>query len=325
VNKVVEYDEMKVFAGNASQTLGRQICNHLGTSLGEMDIHHFSDGEFSVQIRENVRGRDVFMINSTSAPVNDNLVELLIMIDAARRASAQRVTAVLPYYGYGRQDRKDKPRVPITAKLVANLIVAAGADRVLTVDLHATQIQGFFDIPVDNLYAMPLLVEHFRKKKLDQPAAISPDLGSVKRSRAFARALDAPLVIVDKRRPRANEAEVLNIIGDVEGSTAVIIDDIIDTAGTVVEAAETLIENGAESVIAAATHPVFSGQALARLKASPVSEVVVTDTIVPRADVREYNVEVLSVAELLGEAIRRIHEGESVSGLFHIMNDDAAD
>jgi len=313
---------MKVFAGNASQALGRSICDHLGTSLGEIDIRHFSDGEFGVQIKENVRGRDVFMINSTSGPVNDNLIELLIMIDAARRASAQRVTAVLPYYGYGRQDRKVKPRVPITAKLVANLIVAAGADRVLTIDLHTGQIQGFFDIPVDNLYAMPLLVEHFRKKKLERLAAISPDLGSVKRSRAFARALNTPLVIIDKRRPQPNEAEVLNLIGDVKGCTAVIIDDMIDTAGTAIGAAETLMSNGAESVIAAATHAVFSGGALTKIKESPIREVVVTDTIALRPDVGEYRIEVLSVAELLGEAIRRIHEGESVSGLFRIMNDD---
>jgi len=318
----VRNDDMKLFAGSASAELGKEICEHIDTRLGEISIRHFSDGEIGVQIKENIRGSDVFMINSTSQPGNDHLVELLIMIDAASRASAKRVTAVLPYYGYGRQDRKDKPRVAITAKLVANLLVAAGADRVLTMDLHAGQIQGFFDIPVDNLYAMPLIIEHFRKRMLDRPVVVSPDLGSVKRSRAFARAMEAPLAIIEKRRPRPNEAKVLNIIGEVEGRTAVLIDDMIDTAGTLVGAAEALMSNGAESVLAAATHPVLSGNALASIKESPIREVLVTNTIVPRPEMRESRIEVLSVAGMLGDAIRRIHNGESVSVLFEIMNDD---
>ncbi len=319
------YNTMKIFAGNASGVLGQEICDKLDVPLGKISIRLFSDGELHVQFQENVRGCDVFIINATSKPVNDNLLELLIMIDAARRASARRVTAVLPYYGYGRQDRKDKPRVPITAKLVANLLVASGADRVLTIDLHAGQIQGFFDIPVDNLYAMPLLVEHFRGKKIADPVVVSPDLGSVKRSRAFARSLGAPLAIIDKRRPRPNEAEVLNIIGDVSGHTAVIVDDMIDTAGTLVGAAEALIANGATGVIAAATHPVFSGSAMERIKKSDISEIVVTNTIEPNSDREAYGIKTLSVAGLLAEAIKRIHQGESVSVLFHIMNEDDTD
>jgi len=318
----VRYNDMRLFVGSASAELGKEICEHLGILLGEISIRHFSDGEIGVQIKENIRGSDVFMINSTSPPGNDHLVELLIMIDAAKRASARRLTAVLPYYGYGRQDRKDKPRVAITAKLVANLLVAAGADRVLTIDLHAGQIQGFFDIPVDNLYAMPLIIEYFRKRKLERPVVVSPDLGSVKRSRAFARAMNAPLAIIEKRRPRPNEAKVLNIIGQVEGCTAVLIDDMIDTAGTLVGAAEALMSNGAESVLAAATHPVLSGRALTVIKESPIREIVVTNTIMQRSEIRDSRIEVMSVAGLLGEAIQRIHNGESVSVLFDIMNDD---
>ena len=315
-------NDMKLFAGSASVELGKEICEHLDTRLGEISIRHFSDGEIGVQIKENIRGSDVFLINSTSQPGNDHLVELLIMIDAASRASARRVTAVLPYYGYGRQDRKDKPRVAITAKLVANLLVAAGADRVLTIDLHAGQIQGFFDIPVDNLYAMPLIIEHFRKRKLDRLVVVSPDLGSVKRSRAFARVMDAPLAIIEKRRPRPNEAKVLNIIGEVEGCTAVLIDDMIDTAGTLVGAAEALISAGAESVLAAATHPVLSGDALASIGKSPIREVLVTNTIVSRPEMQDSRIEVISVAGMLADAISRIHNGESVSVLFEIMNED---
>jgi len=321
----VLHTELKLFAGSASEELVAEICDRLAVSPGDIDIRHFSDGEISVQLQENVRGSDVFAVNSTSQPGNDHLVELLIMIDAARRASARRVTAVLPYYGYGRQDRKDKPRVAITAKLVANLLVAAGAERVLTIDLHAGQIQGFFDIPVDNLYAMPLLVEHFRKKQVADPVVVSPDLGSVKRSRAFARAIQAPLVIIDKRRPRPNEAEVLNIIGNVNGCTALIIDDMIDTAGTLVGAAETLVSNGAESVIAAATHAVLSGPALRSIKESPIREVVVTNTIVAPPGVKDSRIEIVSIAGLLAEAIQRIHRGESISVLFDTMNDSADD
>jgi len=317
----VQYSDMKIFAGSASEELGREICEYLDTSLGDISIRHFSDGEIGIQIQENVRGCDVFMINSTSQPGNDHLVELLIMIDAAKRASARRVTAVLPYYGYGRQDRKDKPRVAITAKLVANLLDAAGADRVLTIDLHTGQIQGFFDIPVDNLYAMALMVEHFRCTQFDNLVVVSPDLGSVKRSRACARALSAPLAIIDKRRPRPNEAEVLNIVGDVDGCTAIIIDDMIDTAGTLVGAADALVANGAKSVIAAATHAVLSGPALASIRESPIREVLVTNTIRPRPEMEESRIKVLSIAGLLADAISRIHKGESVSVLFESIND----
>jgi ribose-phosphate pyrophosphokinase len=282
-----------------------------------MRLGNFSDGEQYCQIEENARGADVFIVQSTGSPPNDNLMELLIMLDALRRASPTRVCVVMPYMGYARQDRKDAPRVPITAKLVANLITTAGADRVLTIDLHAAQIQGFFDIPVDHLYAAPVLIEAIRRKALSNPMLVSPDAGGVERARAFAKRLKLDLAIMDKRRPEANRAEIMNVIGNVEGCDCVIVDDIIDTAGTLVHSAEALIERGARSVYATGVHPVFSGPAIDRLNASPIKKVMVTDTIALSEKARTSpKVEQLSLAVLLGEAIRRIHEGASVSSLF---------
>lgn len=307
--------EMKLFAGNANPVLAREISGYLGVPLGAAVVGRFSDGEVMVRISENTRGRDVFVIQSTCPPVNDTLMELLIMIDAVRRASAFRITVVLPYYGYSRQDRKSEPRVPITAKLVANLITAAGADRVLCTDLHAGQLQGYFDIPVDNLMAAPVLLEYFRRKGLERPVVVSPDAGGVERARNFAKRLDASLAIIDKRRLAPNVAEIMNIIGDVEGRPAILIDDMIDTAGTLVQAAAAVKAKGAARVFAAATHAVLSGQALERIADSPLEEVVVTNTIPPK-DGAAGKITVLSVASLLGEGIRRIHENSSVSSLF---------
>jgi ribose-phosphate pyrophosphokinase len=306
---------MKLFAGNANPALAREISAYLGVKLGAAVVGRFSDGEIMIRISENTRGRDVFVIQSTCPPVNDNLMELLIMVDALRRASAYRITVVLPYYGYSRQDRKAEPRVPITAKLVANLITAAGADRVLCTDLHAGQIQGYFDIPVDNLMASPVLLEYFRRKNLDRPVVVSPDAGGVERARNFAKRLDASLAIIDKRRLAPNVAEIMNIIGDVEGRPAIILDDMIDTAGTLVQAASAVRAKGASRVFAAASHAVLSGQARERIAASPLEEVVVTNTI-PPAETAGGRITVLSVASLLGEGIRRIHENTSVSSLF---------
>ncbi len=310
-------EEMKIFSGSASVALAEDICGHLGMALGEAYVGKFSDGETRVQIGENIRGRDVFIVNSTSPPVNDHLVELLILIDAARRASADRVTAVLPYFGYARQDRKDKPRVSITAKLVSNLLVAAGANRILTLDLHCGQIQGFFDIPVDHLSSEKNFVEHLLQRGHDGQIVVSPDTGSVKRAREVADRLDVPLAIVDKRRPRENETEVMNVIGDVRGKHAIIFDDLIDTAGTLVRAAQAIKEQGALSVMACATHAVFSGQALDRINDSVLGEVLVSDSIplAPEASASP-KIETLSFAPLIGEAIRRIHEEESISILF---------
>lgn len=307
--------ELKLFAGNANPVLAREISDFLGVPLGAAVVGRFSDGEIMVRINENIRGRDVFVIQSTCPPVNDNLMELLIMIDALRRASAFRITVVLPYYGYSRQDRKAEPRVPITAKLVANLVTAAGADRVLCTDLHAGQLQGYFDIPVDNLMAAPVLLEYFRKKGLERPVVVSPDAGGVERARNFAKRLDASLAIIDKRRLAPNVAEIMNIIGDVEGRPAIIIDDMIDTAGTLVQAASAVKAKGASRVFAAATHAVLSGKAIERIQGSTLEEVVVTNTIPPRDGVAG-KIAVLSVASLLGEGIRRIHENASVSSLF---------
>jgi len=307
--------EMKLFAGNANPVLAREISDFLGVPLGAAVVGRFSDGEIMVRINENIRGRDVFVIQSTCPPVNDNLMELLIMIDALRRASAYRITVVLPYYGYSRQDRKAEPRVPITAKLVANLVTAAGADRVLTTDLHAGQLQGYFDIPVDNLMAAPVLLDFFRKKGLERPVVVSPDAGGVERARNFAKRLDASLAIIDKRRLAPNVAEIMNIIGDVEGRPAIIIDDMIDTAGTLVQAAAAVKAKGAARVFAAATHAVLSGKAIERIQGSTLEEVVVTNTIPPR-DGAPGKITVLSVASLLGEGIRRIHDNASVSSLF---------
>ena len=309
-------NDLVVFSGNANPTLAAAICGYLQVSLGDLLVGRFSEGEVRVKINQDVRGRDVFIVQPTCPPVNDNLMELLIMIDALRRASARRITAVMPYFGYARQDRKDQPRVPITAKLVANLITKAGASRVLTMDLHAHQIQGFFDIPLDHLFAVNVFVEHFQSLGLPDMAVVSPDVGGVKMARAYARRLRASFAMVDKRRINSEEAEVLDIMGQVQGKAAVIVDDLIATGGSLVEAVKALQEAGAVSVYAAITHPILSGPAKERLAASPLKELVVTDTIPIDAGRRLPKIRVLSVAPLLGEAIRRIHREESVSSLF---------
>lgn len=308
-------DRLKIITGNCHPQLAQDICDYLGTSIVSAEITRFEDGEIGVNIDETVRGADVFVVQPTSPPVNENLMELLVLIDALRRASARRITAVVPYYGYARQDRKASPRDPITAKLVANLITTAGARRLLSVDLHAPQIQGFFDIPVDHLYAAPIMVDYFKEKNLENTIAVAPDVGAVKRVRAFAESLDIPLAIVDKRRPRANVAEVKNVIGDVNGKHVILLDDIIDTAGTITEAAKVLKEKGARDVYVCASHGLFSGPAIERLKTAPISEIIITDTI-PQKDHGLENLKVLSVAPLLGEAIDRIFRDLSVSVLF---------
>ena len=314
--------DIKVFSGNSNKALAEAICREMGTQLGDSEVGAFSDGENYVSIYETVRGSDVFVIQSTSSPVNDNLMELLIMIDALRRASAGRITAVIPYYGYARQDRKTKPRDPISAKLVANLITRAGADRVLTMDLHANQIQGFFDIPVDNLLGSPVFVDHFRAKFADchdETMVVSPDVGSVARARAFAQKLDMPLAIVDKRRQKANSSEVMNIIGEVEGKNVILLDDMVDTGGSLCHAAKALVEiGGAKSVTACASHGVLSGPAYDRINESVIDEVIFLDTIQPRPDVHKIcpKIKYLSVAHMFAEAIERIYEEQSVSKLF---------
>jgi ribose-phosphate pyrophosphokinase len=310
-------ERLKIFTGNAHPALARAICEHLGKALGELKIHHFSDGEIQLQIQENVRGEDVFVIQPTSTPVDTNLMELLLILDALKRSSAKRITAVLPYYGYARQDRKDKPRVPISARLVAALLETAGADRVLTLDLHAAQIQGFFDIPVDHLFSAPVMIEYFRLQQLSDVTVVSPDAGGVERARAFAKRLNWPLAIIDKRREEANVAEVMNVVGEVRNRHCMIVDDIIDTAGTLVKGAEALMEKGAASVTACATHAVLSGGAVERIEASVLKEVVVTNSI-PLSEVARGSsrIKALSIAKLLAEAIRSIHEETSVSGLF---------
>ena len=314
--------DIKVFSGNSNKALAEAICREMGTQLGDSEVGAFSDGENYVSIYETVRGSDVFVIQSTSSPVNDNLMELLIMIDALRRASAGRITAVIPYFGYARQDRKTKPRDPISAKLVANLITRAGADRVLTMDLHANQIQGFFDIPVDNLLGSPVFVDHFRAKFADchdETMVVSPDVGSVARARAFAQKLDMPLAIVDKRRQKANSSEVMNIIGEVEGKNVILLDDMVDTGGSLCHAAKALVEiGGAKSVTACASHGVLSGPAYDRINESVIDEVIFLDTIQPRPDVHKIcpKIKYLSVAHMFAEAIERIYEEISVSKLF---------
>jgi ribose-phosphate pyrophosphokinase len=306
-----------LLSGRAHPELSKRICDYLQIPLGKIALFNFSDGENACQIEENVRGGDVFVVQPTCPPVNDNLMELLIVLDACRRSSAQRITAVIPYFGYARQDRKDKPRVPITAKLVSDLLTSAGATRVLTMDLHAAQIQGFFNIPVDHLYAAPVLIEELRRLQLPDLVMVSPDAGGVERARAFAKRLDAGLAIVDKRRTSPNHAEVMHIIGEVEGKTCVIVDDIIDTAGTLVKTAEVLQQRGAARILAAGVHPVLSGPAVGRIAQSAVEELLVTDTIPLRPEALHCRkIRQLSVAELLGEAIRRIHEAKSVSSLF---------
>ncbi|MFQ5477964.1 MAG: ribose-phosphate pyrophosphokinase [Candidatus Binatia bacterium] len=311
-------DQLLVFAGNASRELASDVCSRLGVPLGAVELRRFSDGEILVEITENVRGGDVFVIQSTSSPGNENIMELLLMLDALKRASVKRVTAVVPYYGYARQDRKVAPRVPISAKLVADLIVTAGASRVMTMDLHAGQIQGFFNVPVDNLYANPVLLPHISELvgKRDM-AVVSPDAGGVERARAFAKRLDASLAIIDKRRVRANQVEEMRIIGDVEGCVAVIVDDMIDTAGTVCKAADAIVAAGATSVLACCTHGVLSGDAVAKVAESSLACLFTTDTIAPTKEVRETgNITVVSVAGVIAEAIRRTHEEESISSLF---------
>jgi ribose-phosphate pyrophosphokinase len=308
---------LKVFAGNAHPALAREICDFLTIPLGSMNLTRFSDGEIYCQILENVRGTDVFVIQPLGPPVNENLMELLIVMDALKRSSAQRVTAVIPYYGYARQDRKDKPRVPISAKLVADLISAAGADRVLTMDLHAPAIQGFFNIPVDHLFAAPLIIEHVAKLRIPDLVIISPDAGGVERARAYAKRLQASLAIIDKRRVDKNVAEILHVVGDVKGKNALIVDDIVDTAGTLTGTVKALKQEGAAKIYASFTHAVLSGPALERLRASELERVVVTNTIpVDAGKQSEARLEVLSIAPLLGEAIRRIHTNSSVSSLF---------
>jgi len=312
------FTDFKVFGGTANQCLASEICDALGCPLGSAMIKTFSDGETHLQIQENVRGADVFLVQPTCRPVDHNLIELLLMIDAFKRASAERITAVLPYYGYARQDRKDKPRMPISAKLVASLIETAGASRVLALDLHAAQIQGFFDIPVDHLFSAPVMIEYFEAhNSREDMIVVSPDAGGVERARAFAKRLDTPLAIIDKRRTDVNVAEVMTIIGDVRGRHCLIVDDIIDTAGTMVKGVEALLEQGATSASACATHAVLSGSALERIMASRLEEVVVTNSIPVSDDVANCGkIRILSVAPLLARAIQSIHEGGSISTLF---------
>lgn len=308
---------LKIFSGNANPMLAQEICDYLSMPLGRATVRTFSDGEVFVEIGDNVRGADVFVIQSTSPPVNHNLMELLIMVDALRRASSRRITAVIPYYGYGRQDRKVAPRVPITAKLVADLITTAGARRVLAVDLHAGQIQGFFNIPVDHLFAAPVLIKYIRDRFTNGLVLVSPDAGGVERTRAFAKRLGASLAIIDKRRDRPNVSQVMNIIGDVQGKVAVLLDDMIDTAGTICHAATALKEKGAKSIYACATHPVLSGPAIERINDSVLESLIVTNTIPLQENAKDLEkIKVLSVAKLLGEAIRRIHNDDSVTSLF---------
>jgi ribose-phosphate pyrophosphokinase len=309
--------DLRVFSGLANPALGQAISAKLGVPLGKAHLSRFSDGEVWFQIEDNVRGTDVFVVQPTCPPVGENVMELLVMLDAFKRASAARITAVLPYYGYGRQDRKDRPRVPISAKLVADLLSTAGTDRVLAMDLHAAQIQGFFDIPVDHLFAAPVIVEHVSTLNLPHLTVVSPDAGGVERARAYAKRLDAPLAIVDKRRDRPNVAEVHHVIGEVEGRTALIVDDLVDTGGTLDKVARAVKKAGAREVLASASHGILSGQALDMLETSPLSRLLVTDSIPLAADkCRCEKIKVLSIADLMARAIRNIHEETSVTSLF---------
>lgn len=308
--------QLLVFSGSANQPLAEAICSHLGIPLGRANVKKFSDGEISIKLEENVRGRDVFVIQPISAPANDHLMEVLLMTDALRRASADRITLVIPYYGYGRQDRKAEPRVPISARVVADLIECMLPHRLLTMDLHADQIQGFFRLPVDHLYAAPAFVNYLRGKDFKDPVVVSPDSGGVERARFLARQINAGLAIIDKRRPRANVAEIMNVIGEVKGKTCILYDDMIDTAGTIGKAAEALKERGASSVLCCATHGVLSGPAIERLRDSILDEVIISNSIRLGPEKQLDKITVLSVAELVGEAIRRIHNEESVSSLF---------
>ena len=322
-NEEMAYESLMVFAGNASAGLAENVVKHLGISLGRASVGKFSDGEIAVELLENVRGRDVFILQSTCAPTNDNLMELLTMADALKRASAGRITAAIPYFGYARQDRRPRSvRVPISAKLVANMLATAGIDRVLTVDLHADQIQGFFDIPVDNIYATPILIHDILQQRIENLTVVSPDIGGVVRARAVAKVLNTDLAIIDKRRPKANVAEVMNIIGDVQGRTCLIVDDMIDTANTLCKAASALKERGAERVLAYATHPVFSGEAVNRIASSDIDQVVITDTIALSDAARNCDrIRQVTIAGLLAETMRRISNEESVSYPF---NEDVA-
>lgn len=309
--------EMKLFGGTSNPSLTLEVCEYLGIEPGRITTKTFSDGETSVEIGENVRGREVFVLQSTCTPVNDNLMQLLIIVDALRRASANRITAVIPYYGYGRQDRKVKPRVPISAKLVADLITTAGANRVVSMDLHAGQIQGYFNVPVDNVFAAPILLNYIRSNIQNDVVIVSPDAGGVERARAFAKRLNVSLAIIDKRREAPNVAEAMNIIGEVKGKTAIILDDMVDTAGTLTQGAMALKNRGTSKIDACCTHPVLSGPAIERIEASPIDSLIVANTI-PLGDAAKgcKKIVVLSIAELLGETIKRIYNSHSVSGLF---------
>ncbi|OSI13342.1 ribose-phosphate pyrophosphokinase [Neisseria canis] len=317
--EMAAYDSLMVFTGNANPELAKNVVKHLGISLGNASVGRFSDGEVAIELLENVRGRDVFIVQPTCAPTNDNLMEVLTMADALKRASAGRITAAIPYFGYARQDRRPRSvRVPISAKLVANMLYSAGIDRVLTVDLHADQIQGFFDIPVDNIYATPILINDIQQQRIENLTVVSPDIGGVVRARAVAKMLNVDLAIIDKRRPKANVAEVMNIIGDIQGRTCLIIDDMIDTANTLCKAASALKERGAERVLAYATHPVFSGEAISRIASSDIDQVVVTDTIPLSEDGKKCSkIRQVTIAGLLAETVRRISNEESVSYLFN--------
>jgi ribose-phosphate pyrophosphokinase len=308
--------EMKLFTGNANPALSEKIAKYIGAPLGDIDITRFPDGEIFVKVKENIRGKDVFVVQSTCHSPNENLMELLIMIDAMKRASAERITAVIPYYGYARQDRKDQPRVPITAKLVANLLVAAGVNRLLTVDLHAQQIQGFFDIPVDHLYGFPVISKYLQSKKFENLVVVAPDTGGVKAAYAYSQLLESGLAIVAKQRLGPSEVEAFTLVGKVDGCTAIMVDDLTTTAGTLCSAATLLREHGAAEVYAAVSHATITELGVERLKASAIKELVVTDTVPLNVDFGDYPVTVLTVAELLGEAILRIHEGRSVTTLF---------
>ncbi|MBE5749274.1 MAG: ribose-phosphate pyrophosphokinase [Clostridiales bacterium] len=310
-------NSIEILAGNSNRKLAEEVAAELKIPLSDAEVGKFSDGEISVTLPQTVRGKDVFIIQSTSIPVNDNLMELLIMIDACKRASAGRVTAVMPYFGYARQDRKARPRDPITAKLVADILTSAGADRVLTMDLHAAQIQGFFDIPVDHLYGAPLLARYYKKKMDENWVVVSPDVGSVARARNFASRVNASLAIVDKRRPRANAIEVMNVIGDVEGKTCLMVDDMIDTAGTICQGAEALVKNGAKEVYACCTHGVLSGPAMDRLTASPIKEIAVLDTIdMPENVKNNPKIKILSVAKHIAKAISSVYADSSLSAIY---------
>ncbi len=311
---------LQVFSGNAHRTLAEEICQYLEMPLGGTNTTRFPDGEFNFQILENVRGSDVFIVQPTSPPVDANVMELLIMIDAFRRSSAERITAVIPYYGYGRGDKKDKPRIPISARLVANLLTTAGADRILTIDLHAPQIQGFFDIPVDHLFAAPLMMKYFADNPIEELVVVAPDPGGAERARAYAKRLNADFAIVDKRRDKSQpghaEAEVMNVIGNVEGRNVLIVDDMVDTAGTLTKVAEALAKKGARRIVTSCVHAVLSGNAIERIEKSPLEKVVITNTLPTKEACQEPQFECLSIAPLLAKAIRSIHEETSVSGLF---------